>query len=134
MEVPTWSTLLWETISSTEDLISLRARQILQKDQDVTEAIHRFERIQERNKTYFDSTKVIRLYPLEVGNLVLVHNTQMQDDVRALQKLRFRWHGPYRIREVVGNGSYRLEELDGTPMKHWFSAGEGLGHSAVNGD
>ncbi|KAJ5660869.1 gag-pol polyprotein [Penicillium longicatenatum] len=134
IEVPTWSTLPWETISSTEDLISLRARQILQKDQDVTEAIHRFERIRERNKTYFDSTKVIRLHPLEVGNLVLVHDTQMQDDMRALQKLRFRWHGPYRIREVVGNGSYRLEELNGTPIKHWFSAGEGLSHSAINGD
>ncbi|KAJ5651602.1 gag-pol polyprotein [Penicillium longicatenatum] len=89
----------------------------MEKDQDVTEAIYRFKRIRERNKTYFNSTKVIRLHPLEVGNLVLVHNTQMQDDVRALQKLRF-----------------RLEELDGTPIKHWFSAGDGLSHSAVNGD
>ncbi|KAJ6114337.1 hypothetical protein N7486_000115 [Penicillium sp. IBT 16267x] len=134
MEVPTWSTLPWETISSTEDLISLRARQILQKDADIAEALHRYERIRERNKDYFDSTRAIRLKPLEVGNLVLVHDTQIQDDVRALQKLRFRWHGPYRIREVVGNGSYKLEELDGTPMRHFFSAGEGMGHSAVNGD
>ncbi|KAJ6110196.1 hypothetical protein N7486_002431 [Penicillium sp. IBT 16267x] len=124
MEVPTWSTLPWETISSTEDLISLRARQILQKDADIAEALHRYERIRERNKDYFDSTRAIRLKPLEVGNLVLVHDTQIQDDVRALQKLRFRWHGPYRIREVVGNGSYKLEELDGTPMRHFFSAGE----------
>ncbi|KAJ6102680.1 hypothetical protein N7486_005107 [Penicillium sp. IBT 16267x] len=134
MEVPTWSTLPWETISSTEDLISLRARQILQKDADIAEALHRYERIRERNKDYFDSTRAIRLKPLEVGNLVLMHDTQIQDDVRALQKLRFRWHGPYRIREVVGNGSYKLEELDGTPMRHFFSAGEGMGHSAVNGD
>jgi len=28
-------------------------------------------------------------------------------------KLAARWRGPYKIREVVGKGAYRLETLDG---------------------
>ncbi|KAJ5110888.1 hypothetical protein N7532_001423 [Penicillium argentinense] len=133
-EVPTWSTLPWETITTREDLISLRGRQILQRDADVEEAIHRYERMRENNKAYFDSQKSVRSSPLEVGNLVLLHDTQMKENMTAVQKLRYRWHGPYRIREVLGNGAYALEELDGTPMFHGFSAGDGMRHRAVNGD
>ena len=35
------------------------------------------------------------------------------------KKLKYRWSGPYRIREVIlEKGSYFLEELDGTPKKN----------------
>jgi len=36
-------------------------------------------------------------------------------------KLKFRWTGPYRVREVIEEkGTYFLEELDGTPIKKHF--------------
>ncbi|KAJ9481740.1 hypothetical protein VN97_g11726 [Penicillium thymicola] len=134
MEVPTWSTLPWETVTTREDLISLRARQILQRDEDVQEAIHRFARMRDNNKSYHDGRKRLRAIPLEEGSLVLLHDTQRQDDKTSEQKLRYRWSGPYRVRRVLGNGAYTLEELDGTPIFHKFSSGEGARHSAVNGD
>ena len=31
-------------------------------------------------------------------------------------KTEVRWLGPYRVSEILGNGSVRLEELDGTKM------------------
>ena len=33
-------------------------------------------------------------------------------------KLGFRWLGPFRIREALTNGSYLVEELDGTAFRH----------------
>lgn len=134
MEVPTWSTLPWETITTKEDLIGLRARQILRRDEDVQEAIHRFSRMRDNNKSYHDGRKRLRTNPLEEGSLVLLHDTQRQDDRTSEQKLRYRWSGPYRIRSALGNGAYTLEELDGTAIFHKFSSGAGLRHSAVNGD
>ena len=36
------------------------------------------------------------------------------------QKLMPNWEGPYRIVKVAGKGTYKLEEMDGTPIsKPW---------------
>lgn len=52
-----------------------------------------------------------KLFPkqFKVSNLVLrkSHSYQMEN------KLSPKWSGPYKIQEVVGNGAYQLETLDG---------------------
>jgi hypothetical protein len=117
LELPTWMTLEWNTVRTTEDLIAMRARQIDRRDEDIQEAAYRLERLRKQNKEYFDEHHVLRDEPLSRGEIVLLHNTKQSQDFSNRVKLAWRWLGPYRIRHVNKNGSYALEELDGTEMK-----------------
>ena len=66
-------------------------------------------------KEYFDRTHRIRMTPLAIGDLVLLHNSSIEKSHNV--KLDDRWLGPYRIRDVRDNGSYLLTELDGTELR-----------------
>jgi hypothetical protein len=129
LTVPTWSTLPWSTIEDRSDLIAMRARQIERRDSDVREALFRAERMRENNADYSDDRHTLRTDPLEEGHLVLLHDTQKAGDMSAVQKLKYRWLGPYKIAEVKGNGSYAIAELDGTRVHHIGDLGD-----AFNGD
>jgi hypothetical protein len=116
LEVPTWRTLPWEAVHTTADLLAMRARQIERRDADMAEAALRLRRLRERNKDLFDERHNLRQSDLDLGKLVLLHDTKLEPDYSA--KLSFRWKGPYRINEVYPNGTYLLEELDGTFFKN----------------
>jgi hypothetical protein len=78
------------------------------------------KRTRESNKIYFDSHKRLRTknQRLEVGDLILMHNTFISGSRAVATKLDDRWFGPYRIREVLLDSTYyRLEELDGVPLQ-----------------
>ncbi|XP_021723328.1 uncharacterized protein LOC110690721 [Chenopodium quinoa] len=60
--------------------------------------------------------------PLSVGDLVL-RRTATTCKGNEDGKLTASWEGPYRIRDVVIQGSFYLETLDGTPLKNvWNTA------------
>ena len=114
LEVPTWASLPWETVETRAELIAMRARQINQRDQDISEAMLRLNRLREQNKEYLDAHKNLRTGPLQEKDMVLLHDTRLEDDLTSKNKLRFRWTGPYRIKKDFGNGAYEIAELDGT--------------------
>jgi hypothetical protein len=116
LEVPTWRTLPWEAVHTTADLLAMRTRQIERRDSDMADAALRLRRLRERNKDLFDDRHNLRQSDLDLGKLVLLHDTKLEPDYSA--KLSFRWKGPYRINEVYPNGTYLLEELDGTLFKN----------------
>ena len=120
-EVPTWMTLPWELVRNTTDLLAMRARQIERRDKDLEEAVNRIERIRKQNKEYFDEHHVLRDEALQRGEIVLLHNTKKSFDMSNQIKLQWRWLGPYRIQTANKNGSYRLEELDGTTLQGSFN-------------
>jgi len=37
-------------------------------------------------------------------------------------KLHPRWEGPFRVKDEVGKGAYRLERLDGKKVPHTWNA------------
>jgi len=37
-------------------------------------------------------------------------------------KLRARWEGPFRMKDEVGKGAYRLEHLEGKKVPHTWNA------------
>jgi hypothetical protein len=49
----------------------------------------------------------------ETGELVLLYKSK----IKGHNKLEERWKGPYRIREALGNGAYRLETIDQKVLK-----------------
>jgi len=69
-----------------------------------------------QGKAYFDKNRRERRQELRVGDLVLLYNSVL--DKQWSQKLKNRWNGPYKIREIrQDRGTYLLSELDGTEMK-----------------
>ena len=68
----------------------MRARQINQRDQDISEAMLRLNRLREQNKEYLDAHKNLRTGPLQEKDMVLLHDTRLEDDLTSKNKLRFR--------------------------------------------
>lgn len=132
LEVPTWSTLPWEKVETREELLAMRARQILRREEDMEEAVRRLERMREKNREFFDSRKSLRETPLSPGDMVLLHNTIDQAAYHNDVKLHYRWLGPYRIKSIGSHGSYTLEELDGTPVTR-FLRPDGTRDDSYNG-
>ena len=114
LEVPTWASLPWETVETRADLIAMRAKQISRRDQDIEDAVLRLQRLRDQNKEFQDAHRNLRVSPLQKDELVLLHDTRLEDDLTSKNKLRFRWTGPYRITKDFHNGSYEIAELDGT--------------------
>ena len=56
------------------DLITIRARALERREEDIKEARLFLRRIRERNKEYFDNIRSVRREPIEKDCLVLVHN------------------------------------------------------------
>ncbi|KAJ6081457.1 hypothetical protein N7499_006331 [Penicillium canescens] len=130
LELPTWSTLPWDTVQDRASLIAMRARQIQRREKDLEEAILRMNRLKDSNASYFDDHRRTRDVPLKKDDYVLLHDSQRSSDMTSVQKLRFRWMGPYQIESVKGNGSYSIKELDGTVLYHVGDKNA----DAVNGD
>ncbi|KAL4246387.1 hypothetical protein AB1N83_014460 [Pleurotus pulmonarius] len=57
----------------------------------------------------------------EVGELVLVRNSQVEDTLSAM-KTQPRYLGPYQIVERTYKGNYVVQELDGTILAKPFAA------------
>ena len=112
LEVPTWKTLPWEWVHSTEDLLALHACQIEHWDCDTEEAVLQVQHHREENWERYNDWNQLRDTPLEEGSLVLLHN--IKQETSYTDKLVFQWFSPFQICEVRDNGSYLLEELDGT--------------------
>jgi hypothetical protein len=116
-----WSVVDWEgEVTDRESLLIARMRQLDQRNLREAQASTNLENSRKANKAYFDSTKRLRSQPLQVGDLVLLHNSILQHS--HSRKLDDKWRGPYRIREISDNSTfYHLEELDGTPLAATFA-------------
>ena len=111
----TWQVARYHSVQTRPELLKLRTEQILRRDEDLEEAIALCENLRRQNKDIFDSTHRTRGAPFSVGDLVLLHNTKLENTHTG--KLEFRWMGPYRIHSINPTGSYRLAELDGAEME-----------------
>lgn len=116
-EIATWHVLPWNQVRSTAELLAMRARQLEMREEDMEEARLHLRRAREMNKEYFDQVHNLRHEHLEVGDLVLLHDTKNEKDMSRNMKLAYRWVGPYRIKEIIaGKGTFVLEELDGAQL------------------
>jgi hypothetical protein len=90
----------------------------LRKDLDLLEekrdlAMVRLASYQQKMKREHD--KSIRPRTIRVGDLVLrkvMANTREPND----EKLGPNWEGPYKVLSLAGQGSYKLEDMNGKPI------------------
>jgi hypothetical protein len=111
-----WATVEWRKVKSRAELLAARARQLERREEDIEQAKINVRKSRLRNKAYFDKHRRERIHELEVGDMVLLYNSSL--DKQWSQKLKNKWLGPYRIKEVAEDrGTYLLEELDGTQLQ-----------------
>ncbi|XP_074360240.1 uncharacterized protein LOC141700343 [Apium graveolens] len=83
------------------------------------EAVRKMKGYKEKTRLYFGKKARIREY--EEGDLVLRH-TEASDPTNQ-GKLQPNWEGPYRIKEVLRPGTYKLSYLGGTEVPNtWHGA------------
>ena len=99
---------------TTEELLEARTRQILQHQDNIKTAGSNLKKSRTVAKDYFEKTKPMRKEKLQQGDMVLLHDTKL--DTQWSQKLNMRWTGPLLISQVHPNGTYKLTELDSTPL------------------
>ena len=99
---------------SREELLVAQIRQLEQRSEDVERAKEKLCAARVNNKGQFDRT--YRLWPkkIEESDWVLVYDTSLDSQHKAVHKFARRWFGPYAVTSVNDNGTYHLVELDGT--------------------
>jgi hypothetical protein len=116
LTLASWGSISWGDIYSTEDLLDARARQLEMRQEDVLDAADKLLESRTENKRYFDNHRRKRLasQTLDTGDLVLLHNTQLEK--QWSDKLANRLRGPYRIKDISAVGTAVIEECDGTQL------------------
>jgi hypothetical protein len=92
----------------------LRTLQLQRRDEDYKEARLRLRRLKEKRKECFDAIYILHLTLIEIGEMVLLHNTMREGDMSREQKMNFRWLRLYTVKEAIAlKRTYILEELNG---------------------
>jgi len=110
-----WTIIEWRKVKTTAELLVARARQLERREEDIGEAQENVRKSRLRNKGYFDNNRWVRVQTIEIGDMVLMYNSSL--DKQWSQKLKNKWLGLYKIREIGETGTYLLNELDGTEFQ-----------------
>ena len=109
---------------TSAELIEARTRQLLRLPEDVARARQILKTSRFRAKRIFDKkfARRIMLEAYEPGALVLIRNNLIQNSMSIERKTANRYMGPYRIVRQTQGGSYILEEMDGSLLRHHVAA------------
>jgi hypothetical protein len=119
--VVTWAALPWTEEMVLKDLLALRMRKLERRQEDVERATEVQKAAQWKSKEYFDKFHRLRPQKIEEGDWVLVYDSSLDHQHSSLWKFARRWFGPYIVWKVFENGTYRLQELDGTIILNLFA-------------
>jgi len=110
-----WTIIEWRKVKTTAELLVARARQLERREENIEEDQENVCKSCLRNKAYFDKNRQERVQTIEIGDMVLLYNSSL--DTQWSKKLKNKWLGPYKIREIGETGTYLLNELDGTQLR-----------------
>ncbi|GAA0146547.1 hypothetical protein LIER_06474 [Lithospermum erythrorhizon] len=98
-----------------EDQNSTRMREMLDfNNEGKDRAIVKMQKYKQTMAKFFN--RMVKNRYFVIGDLVLrMFKASRAKDVN---KLNPKWEGPYRVKKVVGPGTYRLEELSGKKIEH----------------
>ena len=101
----------WNKIQRIEDFLTLRARQLKKRNENLKKTTLHFRKMKEQNKEFFDDKHQLRRVFLSVNDLMLRHDIKFNN--KHDFKLIFRWNKFFRIREIDSiKKIYVLKELN----------------------
>ncbi len=103
LEISIWRILFWQKMHTTEDLLTMRARQLQRRNENMNEARNLLKRMRKQDKQYFDSKHFVTNKNINKNDLVLFHDTQHENDRSINRKLKYKWRESFRIKEVIQN-------------------------------
>nr|XP_017217204.1 PREDICTED: uncharacterized protein LOC108194776 [Daucus carota subsp. sativus] len=78
------------------------------------QAVARMEKYKEKSRDHFSKKSRVRNF--QIGDLVL-RDTEASDPTNT-GKLMPKWEGPYKVKEVLRPGTYKLEHMDGSEVSN----------------
>nr|XP_017221119.1 PREDICTED: uncharacterized protein LOC108197890 [Daucus carota subsp. sativus] len=78
------------------------------------QAIARMEKYKEKTRDHFSKKSRVRNF--QAGDLVL-RDTEASDPTNT-GKLMPKWEGPYKVKEILRPGTYKLEHMDGSEVSN----------------
>ena len=117
IEEATWLVDIPDKLISHSDLIAYRATQLIKHKEDVKKMKQRVTEAKKRAAERFMDEHKNRIpkYKFKTGELVLVRNTRIEDELNS--KFKERFMGPYAVISRTTAGNYVLCELDGSILK-----------------
>ncbi|XP_074342311.1 uncharacterized protein LOC141679824 [Apium graveolens] len=84
------------------------------------QAVEKIEKYKEKTRDHF--SKKSRVKNFQVGDLVL-RDTEASDPTNTEKPIP-KWEGPYKVKEVLGPGTYKLLNMDGSEVPNtWHELG-----------
>jgi hypothetical protein len=114
--IVSWLALPWQEDINREELLALRIRQLERREDDIEAAKARLKIARLKNKEAFDQRHRLRPRRIMEGDWVLVYDSSLDNQHSTARKFSRRWFGPYVVKKVEDNATYRLTELDGTSL------------------
>ena len=119
LDVSTWQMLSWKTVQSTDNLMTMWARQIERHDADIKEVKTHLQHMWIQDKEQYDKMKKLITKSLKKNDLVLLHDSKLK--MSHSVKLKFHWTESYCVWKVIEKKeTYFLEKLDKTFIKNYF--------------
>jgi hypothetical protein len=113
LKISIWRILFWQKIYIIENLLTMRARQLQKKNENMNEARNLLKRMRKQNKKYFNSKHFTTDKNINKNDLVLLHDIQHENDRSINRKLKYKWRKSFRIKKIIQNKEiYLLKELD----------------------
>jgi hypothetical protein len=108
-----WRILSWQEIHIIEDLLTMRARQLQRRNENMNKTRNLLKRMRKQNKKYFDSKHFVINKNINKNNFVLFHDTQHENDRSINRKLKYRWRESFRLKEIIQNKEiYLLQKFN----------------------
>uniref|UniRef100_UPI001ABA6527 hypothetical protein n=1 Tax=Aetokthonos hydrillicola TaxID=1550245 RepID=UPI001ABA6527 len=108
---------------STSELLALRIRQLEKRPTDIARAAEALKKSRFKAKERWERENAGRFLPdraIRPGIFVLVRNTASENSMN--RKDQQKYLGPYEVVRMTRGGSWKLKEMDGTPLKRGVAA------------
>ena len=107
---------------TSEDLLALRVRQLLKKDEDLAHAAKVLQQSRLQSKEEFERRYACRIKKsvFHPGDLVLIRNTRIEKELN--RKTKPRYLGPFEVVRQTKGGSYVVKEMDGSTRSQGVAA------------
>ncbi len=121
LKISIWRVLFWQEIHTIEELLAMRTRQLQRRNENMNEARNLLKRMRKQEKEYFDAEHFTIDKEINKNDLMLLHDTQHENDRSINRKLKYRWRESFQIKEVIQDKkTYLLQKLDETDLAEIF--------------